>query len=252
VAPVPMRGGEVREEGDFELDGVTLPAAENKLEVLDPGGDKGAGERGGMFPSGAPVDWLAVPGVGRIEATLINAGNPTIFIEAESLGLRGTELQSDVNGNLELLARAEAMRAQGAVAMGLGACAAEATAKRPHTPKLAFIAKPRIYTASDGKLIDRDSIDVLARIFSMDALHHAITGTVALAAAAAVPGTLVHRVCPVGATGRIRFGHLSGTLSVGAEVCERDGHWIVTKALMSFRVLFHKPSKLLELSWLPR
>lgn len=230
-----MQHGEVQEEGGFELDGVTFSAAEVKLEFIDPGADDGDGEGGGMFPSGARVDTLDMPGVGKVEATLINAGNPAIFVEASTLGLVGTELQRDINAKPELLARVESIRAQGAVVMGLVSSAAEATAKRPHTPKLAFVAKPASYTASDGKAVDADSIDMLARIFSMGKLHHAMTGTgaVAIAVAAAIPGTLVHRVAPAGKDGRVRFGHPSGTLSVGAEAREEDGRWVVSKALMS-------------------
>jgi probable AcnD-accessory protein PrpF len=228
-AYVPVRGGQVVEEGDFELDGVTFPAAEVKLEFMDPGAE------GAMFPTGSPVNFLEIKEIGKIEATLINAGNPTIFVSAASLGLKGTELQADINGNAELLARAEAIRAQGAVAMGLAADAAEATAKRPHTPKLCFVASPASYTSSGGKQVSADSIDLLARIFSMGVLHHAMTGTggVAIAVAAAIPGTLVHRLAPPGADGRIRFGHPSGTLSVGAEARADGAQWTVSKALMS-------------------
>ena len=223
LAHVPMRGGQVVEEGDFELDGVTFPAAEVKLEFLDPGAE------GAMFPTGSVVELL-----GKIEATLINAGNPTIFIAASDLGLKGTEMQADVDGNTELLARAEAIRCQGSVAMGLAANLAEA-AQRGHTPKLCFIAVPAGYTASDGKPVAAGSIDLLARIFSMGKLHHAMTGTggVAIAVAAAVPGTLVHKLARKNADGRIRFGHPSGTLSVGAEARAEGGQWIVSKALMS-------------------
>jgi hypothetical protein len=235
IAYVPVKDGEVVEEGDFELDGVTFPSAEVKLEFLDPGADEGDGEGGAMFPTGRRIEQLEVPGVGTIEATLINAGFPMIFVEAGSLGLKGTELQGDVNDNKELLARAEAIRAQGALAMGLVESAAEATAKRPHSPKLAFIAKPAPYAAADGKAVAADSVDLLARVFSMGPLHHAMTGTgaVAIAAAAAVPGTLVHRIGPIGADGRVCFGHPSGTLSVGAEAREENGQWVVTKALIS-------------------
>ena len=235
VAHVPMYDGEVQEEGGFELDGVTFPAAEVKLEFIDPGADDGDGAGGGMFPSGARVDVLDVPGVGKVEATLINAGNPTIFVDASTLGLTGVELQDDINARTELLARVEAIRARGAVAMGLAASAAEATAERPHTPKLAFVANAASYTASDGKSVDADAIDMLARIFSMGKLHHAMTGTgaVAIAVAAAIPGTLPHRVARSAADGRIRFGHPSGTLSVGAEAREEDGQWIVSKVVMS-------------------
>jgi len=234
VAHVPMQDGEVVEEGSFELDGVTFPSAEVKLEFIDPAGEDG--EPGGaMFSTGAAVDTLEVPGIGRFEATLINAGNPTVFIDAGVLRLRGTELQADVNRNPEVLERAEAIRAHAAVTMGLVANAREATAMRPATPKLAFVARPVDYAASDGKPVAASSIDLLARIFSMGKLHHAMTGTgaVAIAAAAAIPGTVVHRIAPADATGRVRFGHPSGVLAVGAEVREERGAWVVKKVSLS-------------------
>lgn len=227
IAHVPVRSGEVLESGSFRLDGVAFPGAEVKLEFLDPADDP--------FPTGREIDLLTVPGIGPVEATLINAGNPTIFIEAASLGLEGTELQPQVNGSKELLARAEALRSRGAVAMGLAATPEEATANRPHTPKVAFVARPAGYTASDGRRIAPSSIDLLARIFSMGKLHHAMTGTgaVALAAAAAIPGTIVHRIAPLSAAGSIRFGHPSGTLTVGAEAARQDGRWMIRKIIAS-------------------
>ena len=239
VSHVPMTGGEVQELGDFQLDGVAFPAAEVELEFLDPADGEGeAGPRtggGATFPTGNHIDVLDVPGVGKIEATLINAGNPTIFVDAAGLGLKGTELQGDINGDKALLARVESVRALGAVAMGDAATPEEATARRPHTPKLAFVGSPAGYTASDGRPVEAGSIDLLARIFSMGVLHHAMTGTgaVAIAAAAAIPGTVVHRVAPVGADGRVRFGHPSGTLKVGAEVQREGNRWKVRKVLMS-------------------
>ncbi|MEX8518827.1 MAG: 2-methylaconitate cis-trans isomerase PrpF [Leptothrix sp. (in: b-proteobacteria)] len=255
VAQVPMRGGEVQEDGAFELDGVAFPGAEIRLEFLDPGADGDADAAGGaMFPTGRMIDQLDVPELGLIEATLINAGLPTIFIDAASLGLTGTELQRDVNPIAALLARAEAIRAHGAVAMGLVASAAEASATRPHTPKLALVAAPAGYTASDGRRVEASRIDLLARIFSMGKLHHAMTGTgaVAIAVAAAIPGTLVQRVIgpasgtagggsgtaagnPADASTRqVRFGHPSGVLAVGAEAQPTDdGAWLVHKVVMS-------------------
>ncbi|MFI5031594.1 MAG: 2-methylaconitate cis-trans isomerase PrpF [Reyranellales bacterium] len=234
ISHVPMKDGAVQELGDFELDGVAFPAAEVKLDFLDPADDDGS-EGGAMFPSGKRIDTLDVPGIGAIEATLINAGNPTIFVDAAQLGLTGTELHKDVNGNPKILALAETVRSHGAVAMGLVKTPQEATEKRQHTPKLAFIAKPAAYTASDGKVVKPDQIDMLARIFSMGVLHHAMTGTgaVAIAAAAAIPGTVVSRLAPVGADGRVRFGHPSGVLSVGAEAREEAGQWAVKKVMMS-------------------
>ena len=223
VAHVPMRDGLVVEEGDFELDGVTFPAAEVKLEFMDPGAE------GAMFPTGSVIDFLE-----KTETTLINAGNPTIFVSAASLGLKGTELQDDINNDAALLARIEAIRVQGAVKMKLAKNFVEAAA-RGHTPKVAFIAPPAAYTASDGRPVPADSIDLLARIISMGKLHHAMTGTggVAIAVAAAVPGTLVSKLARRKADGRIRFGHPSGTLRVGAQARQVDGQWTVTKAVMS-------------------
>ena len=235
IAHVPMRGGEVLESGSFQLDGVAFPSAEVRLEFIDPAGEGGESGAGATFPTGRQIDRLEVPGLGTLEATLINAGNPTIFVDAASLGLRGTELQQDVNGRKDLLDLAESIRARSAVAMGLAATIEEATTKRPHTPKIAFVAKPAGYNASDGRRIEPESIDLLARIFSMGKLHHAMTGTgaVAIAAAAAIPGTIVHRLAGLSGVGRVRFGHPSGTLGVGAEAVYREGRWIVTKALVS-------------------
>ena len=237
ISRVPMKDGEVVELGGFELDGVAFPAAEVKLEFLDPAADDGDGDEAGgaMFPTGNRIDLLDVPGVGKIEATLINAGNPTIFVDAARLGLKGTELQGDINGDKKLLGLAELVRSHGAVAMGLVKTPREATEKRQHTPKLSFVARPSGYVASDGKKIEPDAIDLLARIFSMGVLHHAMTGTgaVAIAAAAAIPGTVVSRIAPVGADGRVKFGHPSGVLNVGAEAVEKDGQWAVTKVMMS-------------------
>lgn len=235
LAHVPMRGGNVRESGDFELDGVTFPAAEIRLEFLDPGAGDDEGDGGALFPTNSMIDTLTVPGVGEIQATLINAGNPTIFIASSDLGLSGTELPGGVNDNPDLLARAEAIRATGAVAMGLVATAAEATQSRPHTPKLALVTQPADYRASDGKQVMAADIQLVARIFSMGRLHHAMTGTgaVAIAAAAAIPGTVVHKVTSSGKAGRTCFGHPSGTLEVGAEARLESGAWVVSKVMMS-------------------
>jgi 2-methylaconitate isomerase len=229
-----VREGQVVEEGDFELDGVTFPAAEIALEFIDPAGAEGAAS-GAVFPTGASIETLNVPGVGPIEATLIAAGLPTIYVDAATLGLRGTELQPQINGDHALLARVEAIRACAAVHFGLTATAEAASATRPHTPKLAFVAPPASYCASDGRAIDAHSIDLLARVFSMGQLHHAMTGTgaISLAAAAVIPGNLVSRIARPGPDGRIRVGHPSGRLVVGAEASRRDGQWTVTKTLMS-------------------
>jgi len=236
VAHVPMRGGEVVEEGDFLLDGVTFPSAEIVLEYLDLGAGEAGEEGGAMFPSGRVADRLEVPGVGALDVTLINAGNPTIFAEAGALGLAGTEMQEAVNGDAALLARLEAVRAHGAVAMGLADSPEQATRERQATPKLAFVSPPQAYACSDGKRIAAGDIALTARIVSMGKLHHAMTGTgaVAIASAAAVPGTIVHRVLRPGTDpARVRFGHPSGTLSVGAAAAQQDGAWVVTKAVMS-------------------
>ena len=235
IAHVPMRGGEVLASGSFRLDGVAFPGAEVRLEFVDPAGEDGESGAGATFPTGREIDRLEVPGLGTVEATLINAGNPAIFVDAAALGLHGTELQQDINGRTELLALAEAVRSRGAVAMGLAATPEEATTKRPHTPKLAFVAKPVSYTSSDGKRVDPQSIDLLARIFSMGKLHHAMTGTgaVAIAAAAAIPGTIVHRISPLSAEGTVRFGHPSGTLALGADAIRQERQWVIRKVTVS-------------------
>ena len=238
IVHVPMKNGEVVEEGDFELDGVTFPAAEIRIEFLHPGGGDGedGSTEGATFPTGRLVDRLDIPNVGSIEATLINAGLPTIFVDARSLGLSGIELQDHVNSDAGLLARCEAIRAHCAVAMGLARTAAESTATRPHTPKLAFVAAPQSYTASSGKRVGGNDIDLCARIVSMGKLHHAMTGTgaVAIAVAAAIPGTLVARIIDKNNDrGSIRFGHPSGTLAVGAEAAQSNGEWSVAKAIVS-------------------
>jgi hypothetical protein len=236
VAHVPVQDGQVVEEGDFELDGVTFPAAEIRLEFLDPGGGDDGGEGGAMFPTGRVVDTLEVPGVGPVQATLINAGNPHIFVEAAALGLKGAEMQDEVNGDAKLLARCEAVRAQGAVAMGLAASAEEATKSRPATPKIAFVSPPQSYTAASGKAVAAGGIALTARIVSMGKLHHAMTGTgaVAIAAAAAVPGTVVQRVLRPGTDpALVRFGHASGTLAVGAEARQEGRAWKVARVVLS-------------------
>lgn len=237
IAHVPMRDGEVVEEGDFELDGVTFPAAQIRIEFLDPSPAQDAeGAPGGMFPTGRALDSLEVPGIGRVEVTMINAGNPAVFIDAAQLGLRGNEMQRDVNGDAALLARCEAIRAHATVRMGLASDADEATRLRPHTPKLAFVAPALAYTASSGKAIESAMVDFNARILSMGKLHHAMTGTgaVAIAVAAAIPGTLVNRLLPAGAVPeQVRFGHPSGVMAVGARAERRGDAWVVTKAIMS-------------------
>ena len=232
IAHVPMTGGAVQETGDFELDGVTFPAAEVQLAFLDPADD---GDDGGlMFPTGHVVDQLDVPGVGSFRATLINAGIPTIFLDAEALGYSGTELQGAVNEDARALARFEAIRAHGAVRMGLIRDVSEA-ATRQHTPKIAFVAPPKAYVASSGKAVAASDIDLLVRAMSMGKLHHAMMGTaaVAIGTAAAIPGTLVNLAAGGGERHAVRFGHPSGTLRVGAEAALVDGRWIVKKAVMS-------------------
>jgi probable AcnD-accessory protein PrpF len=228
-----MRDGAVQETGDFELDGVTFPAAEVPLEFLDPAADDEDGG-GAMFPTGNVVDTLDVPGVGSFRATLINAGIPTIFLDASDLGYQGTELQEAINLDPAALARFETIRAHGAIRMGLIRHLEEA-ATRQHTPKVAYVAPPAGYVASSGKAIAAGDVDLLVRAMSMGKLHHAMMGTaaVAIGTAAAIPGTLVNLAAGGGERGSVRFGHPSGTLRVGAEAVLDNGQWKVTKALMS-------------------
>ena len=233
IAHVPMTDGAVQETGDFELDGVTFPAAEVVLEFMDPAAEEeGAG--GAMFPTGNVVDDLDVPGVGRLRATMINAGIPTIFVEASAIGYTGTELQDAINGDAKALAMFETIRAHGALRMGL-ISKLEEIATRQHTPKVAFVAKPADYVASSGKAIGAGDVDLLVRALSMGKLHHAMMGTaaVAIGTAAAIPGTLVNLAAGGGAREAVRFGHPSGTLRVGAQAAQVNGEWVVSKAIMS-------------------
>ena len=233
IAHVPITDGAVQETGDFELDGVTFPAAEVQLEFMDPAAEEeGAG--GSMFPTGNVVDDLEVPGIGVLKATMINAGIPTIFLNAEQIGHTGTELQDAINSDPKILAKFEAIRAHGAVRMGLIKHIDEA-AKRQHTPKVAFVAKPSSYVSSSGKQVGTGDVDLLVRALSMGKLHHAMMGTaaVAIGTAAAIPGTLVNLAAGGGARNAVRFGHPSGTLRVGAEATQEGGEWVVKKASMS-------------------
>jgi probable AcnD-accessory protein PrpF len=237
ISHVPIANGEVQETGDFELDGVTFPAAEVQLEFMDPAAEEpGAddGNSGAMFPTGNLVDDLEVPGIGTVKATMINAGIPTIFVNAEAIGYKGTELQEHINSDAKALAMFETLRAHGAMRMGLIKQLAEAE-KRQHTPKIAFVAKPADYVSSSGKKIAAGDVDLLARAMSMGKLHHAMMGTaaVAIGTAAAIPGTLVNLAAGGGERSAVRFGHPSGTLRVGAEAAQVDGEWVVKKAVMS-------------------
>ncbi|SDK74006.1 2-methylaconitate cis-trans isomerase PrpF [Billgrantia gudaonensis] len=229
VSRVPMSDGQVQETGDFELDGVTFPAAEVPVAFKDPADGKGA-----IFPTGNLVDELEVPGVGTLEATLINAGIPTIFVNAADIGYTGTELQEAINGDSAALERFEAIRAHGAVKMGLIGNVTDA-ASRQHTPKVAFVAPPAGYTASSGKDVKADEVDLLVRALSMGKLHHAMMGTaaVAIASAAAIEGTLVNLAAGGGKRNAVTFGHPSGTLRVGAEASLVDGRWSIDQAVMS-------------------
>ena len=232
IAHVPITNGQVQETGDFELDGVTFPAAEIVLEFMDPSDDGDDG--GAMFPTGNLVDTLDVPGVGSFPATMISAGIPTVFVNAADIGYQGTELREDINNDPAQLERFEKIRVAGALRMGLIQTPEEA-AKRQHTPKIAFVSPPKSYTASSGKAIEAGDVDLLVRALSMGKLHHAMMGTcaVAIGTAAAVPGTLVNLAAGGGEREAVRFGHPSGTLRVGAEAKQVNGQWQVTKAVMS-------------------
>ncbi|MEG2153712.1 MAG: 2-methylaconitate cis-trans isomerase PrpF [Burkholderiaceae bacterium] len=232
IAHVPITEGQVQETGDFELDGVTFPAAEIVLEFLDPSDEGEAG--GAMFPTGNRVDQLEVPGVGTFAATMISAGIPTVFVRAEDIGYTGTELREAINTDPKALERFEQIRVAGALRMGLIKTPEEALT-RQHTPKIAFVAPPKDYVASSGKTIAAGEIDLVVRALSMGKLHHAMMGTaaVAIATAAAVPGTLVNLAAGGGERSAVRFGHPSGTLRVGAEARLVNGAWTVIKAVMS-------------------
>jgi probable AcnD-accessory protein PrpF len=257
IGHVPIVNGQVQETGEFELDGVTFPAAEIPVEFMDPAADEDGGDdaSASMFPTGQLVDDLDVPGIGVLQATMINAGIPTVFVQAEAIGYTGCELQDDLNGDAAALARLETIRAHASLRMGLIKQLDEAKT-RQHTPKVAFVAPPKTYTASSGKTVKASDIDLLVRAISMGKLHHAMMGTasVAIAAAAAVPGTIVNQAAGGGQRDVVRFGHPSGTLRVGASAQLESGQWRVTKAVMSrsARILMkgevYCPAEVLEAS----
>lgn len=248
IAHVPVTNGQVQESGDFELDGVTFPAAEIVLEFIDPSDSAGS-----MFPTGNLIDELEVPGIGALQATMITAGIPTVFVNAEEIGYRGTELREDINSDAESLKKFEQIRIAGALRMGLISKPEEAQ-QRQHTPKIAFVAKPTDYIASSGNAISENEIDVLVRALSMGKLHHAMMGTaaVAIATAASIPGTLVNLAAGGGKRNSVCFGHPSGTLRVGAEAVKDNGSWVARRAIMSrsARVLMEGwvrvPSEIIE------
>ena len=248
IARIPIANGEVQETGEFELDGVTFPAAEVQIEFVDP-----AAADGNLFPTGRLVDELDVPELGTLQVTMINAGIPTIFVNADSIGYTGTELQDAINNDDRALAMFENIRAHGAVQMGLIKDVSEAATSQ-HTPKVAYVAGPASYSASSGKTIDAASIDLLVRAMSMGKLHHAMMGTaaVAISIAAVIPGTLVNLAAGGGERRTVTFGHPSGTLKVGAEVEQKNDQWHANKAIMSrsARILMegwvHVPGDVLE------
>ena len=229
IAHIPMVGGQVQETGDFQLDGVTFPAAEIKLEFINPSAADAA-----MFPTGNLVDQLLVPNVGNFEVTMINAGIPTIFLTAQALGYSGTELQTDINSDPVALTKLETIRAYGGVRMGLFNHIDEAKT-RQHTPKIAFVAPAKSYTSSSGSFVSADKINLLVRAMSMGQLHHAMMGTaaVAIGTAAAIPNTLVNLAAGGDALSQVTFGHPSGTLTVGAQAHQEQGQWQATKVSMS-------------------
>ena len=229
IAHVPMTNGEVQETGEFELDGVTFPAAEVKIEFMEPTDSDGV-----IFPTGNLTDDLEVPGVGTFKTTMINAGIPTIFLNAKDISYKGTELQEAINNHDKALAMFETIRAYGAMRMGLIENIEEA-ANRQHTPKVAFVGKSEGYIASSGKQINAADIDLNVRALSMGKLHHAMMGTaaVAIGTAAAIPGTLVNLAAGGGKRDAVTFGHPSGTLRVGAEAAQNGGQWTASKVIMS-------------------
>ena len=223
----------VQETGDFELDGVTFPAAEVKIEFIDP-----VNSSSDMFPTNNLVDDFDVSGCGlntdSVKATFISAGIPTIFMKAKDLGFTGTELQGDINSNNEILAKLENIRAKGGVAMGLFKDVSEAQSSQ-HIPKIAWVAPAQSYSASSGKAVDAADIELVVRAMSMGQLHHAMMGTaaVAIAAAATTQGTLVNEAAGGKGLDEVRFGHPSGTLLVGGKTEQVDGRWQAKKVSMS-------------------
>lgn len=233
IAHVPVRNGQVVVEDDFNFDGVAFPGAEIKLEFLDPAG----GSSGKLFPTGNKTDTLDIPDLGKFKVTLIDAGNPTVFLKAKDLDLTGLELQDEINSQPRLLHKLEQIRAHAAVAMGLAETPEQASKERPAMPKISFVAKPADYLSAAGKAIHKADYDLSARIVSMGRLHHAYTGTgaIALVVAASVTGTVVSQTLgkALPAERSLNFGQPSGITSMAAEVSGKGNDWQVAKVVMS-------------------
>jgi 2-methylaconitate cis-trans-isomerase PrpF len=229
IAHVPTAGGVPQAEGEHSIDGVPGAGALILLEFLNPGGSM----TGRLLPTGHPTDALDVPGVGGVTVSLIDAANPVVFIRPSDLGLTGLETAERVDGDPALLSRIEAVRAHAAVRMGLAPNAAEASAKSPGVPKIAFVTSPQEYIAADGRVVAPAGIEVVGRIMTMGRLHraYALTGAICTAVAAQVEGTLVHEAARAARSGErsVRIGHPSGVIEIGVDVRRSDGAWIVEK-----------------------
>ncbi|MGI6855137.1 2-methylaconitate cis-trans isomerase PrpF family protein [Mesorhizobium sp. 1B3] len=219
VSRFPVEDGKAAVSGSQSIDGVAGTGAPIRLEFLDPGG---AGT-GRLLPAGEAESDLQVPGLGIIRATMIDAANPCVFVEAQSIGKLGIELPSTLDDDHACLAALESVRRSAAVAMGIAPNEDEA-GRVPSIPKVAIVSKPTDYITISGRMIGREDHEISVRMISMGIPHRAVplTGALCLAVAVRTPGTLPHRLAGTH-DGSIRAGHPSGTLEVDAEVTERDG-----------------------------
>ena len=220
VSHFDMDGDHAAVDGDLRIDGVAGSGAPVKLDFLDPAGAK----TGKLLPTGNVEDVLQSPGLGNVRVSLVDSSQPCVFVSAEAMGMRGNELPDEIDANPDLVARLLAVRQHGSVAMGLTPNL-EAANAMPGIPLIIAVSGPLQSQTLSGRLLTTEDMDVTARMLSMGQAHRAMGLVVGLCQAVAchIPGSLPNRLARVGvAAERIRIGHASGVLEVGAGMT-RDG-----------------------------
>ncbi len=223
IAHVPVYAGQAAVEGEYMVDGVPAPGACITLEYPDPGGSLG----GELLPTGLPRQQCELADSRVVTISIVDAAIPTVFVRANELGADATQLAPALDAEQALQQTLEEIRCRSAVLLGLTPSLEEAHEQFQHIPKVVLVAPPATYLASSGKVVDAESVDLLARAISVRNTHRTLPGTVAMCTAltAQVEGTVVYEVTRRTATHGIRIGHPAGVMEVGATVLRRDGEW---------------------------
>lgn len=213
-----MDGDYAAVEGDFVLDGVAGSGAPIRLDFSEPAGAR----TGKLLPAGAAVQSLQVPGLGTLQASMIDAAAACVFVRAEDIGCTGTERPDVLERDAAIMEKLEKIRRAASIAMGI-APNEEAAAKTPSAPKVAIVAAPVEARTLSGRVLSPEDTDILVRMISIGQPHRAVplTGALCLAVACRVPGSIPNRIVGAARAGDVRIGHPSGVVLVAAEV--RDG-----------------------------